>query len=59
MTEQEVLRITDAARILNVSRFTVARLARDGTIPTIIVGKRRMIPKAELLDWIKRNTLTP
>ncbi|WP_371741646.1 helix-turn-helix domain-containing protein [Novosphingobium sp. 9U] len=40
--------IAETARRTSLSKATVWRRVRDGTIPTVMVGKRRLIPAASL-----------
>lgn len=46
----------EAATLLGVSDSHVRRMAHDGELPSIWVGKRHMIPRQQLLDWIDANT---
>jgi excisionase family DNA binding protein len=41
-------RVEEAGRILGVSRGAAYAYAKDGSIPTIRLGKRLLVPKAEL-----------
>lgn len=47
-SQAETVSVEDAARILGVSRGLAYRLAKTGTIPTIRLGKRLLVPKAAL-----------
>ena len=40
--------VEDAARILGISRGAAYSHARDGSLPTIRLGKRFLVPKAAL-----------
>jgi excisionase family DNA binding protein len=40
--------VEDAARILGISRGAAYTHARDGSLPTIRLGKRLLVPKAAL-----------
>jgi excisionase family DNA binding protein len=44
MAERKFYTIAEAATILRVSRMTVNRRLRDGTIKKIKIGKRVLIP---------------
>lgn len=40
--------VEDAARILGISRGAAYTRARDGSLPTIRLGKRLLVPKAAI-----------
>jgi excisionase family DNA binding protein len=40
--------VEDAARILGISRGAAYTHARDGSLPTVRLGKRLLVPKAAL-----------
>jgi excisionase family DNA binding protein len=46
--ECQTLRVEDAAKILGISRGMAYARAEDGSIPTIRLGKRLLVPKAAL-----------
>jgi excisionase family DNA binding protein len=48
-----LISIRDAASLLSVSVTTVHRLIRAGDIPTVNVGRRRLIRSAALLEFAK------
>jgi len=43
-----LISITEAARILGVSPFTIRRLAKSGSLRTVTVGARRLVPLGEI-----------
>ena len=49
---REVLTISQAAGLLQVSVSTVKRLIREGSIPCRRVGSRVRFSRAALLDWL-------
>jgi excisionase family DNA binding protein len=54
----KLLRITEAAQRLNVSRATVHRWIRDGRIPAVRLGGSGApirIPEDELRAWLYRD----
>jgi excisionase family DNA binding protein len=63
--ERRTISVEEAGRILGVSRGAAYAYARDGSIPTIRLGKRLLVPKAaiekmlnvasEIEDWLSRN----
>jgi len=46
--EQLVVNVEEAGRLLNLSRATAFKYANDGTIPTIRIGRRLLVPKSRL-----------
>jgi len=51
--ERLAVSVTEAAALLGVSRPTIyALLERDGGLPSLRVGRRRLIPMAALERWI-------
>ena len=43
-SDSSLLNVTDAGRLLGVSRSTVWRMIRRGTLPTVVRAGRRLIP---------------
>ncbi len=43
----------ELAKMLSVSRQTVYKGLRDGTIPSIRLGRRFVIPKAAIEKWLE------
>lgn len=51
---EDVLRVKDAAKLLNVSEWSVYQMIRNNDdFPTIQVGRKTRILRTELLDWLK------
>jgi len=46
--ERRTVSVEEAGRILGISRGAAYTHARDGSIPTIRLGKRLLVPKAAL-----------
>jgi excisionase family DNA binding protein len=48
--------IAEAAKLIGVGRNTAYEAAKSGQIPTISIGRRRLVPKAalELILTLKR-----
>jgi excisionase family DNA binding protein len=46
--ETQLIAISEAARRLGVSPFTVRRLVRGGDVVAVNVGARRLIPSSEI-----------
>lgn len=49
---EPTLSIVRAGRLLGVSRNTAYEAARSGQIPTIPVGRRRLVPTVKLLELL-------
>jgi excisionase family DNA binding protein len=43
------------AELLGVGRTAIYKGLRDGTIPSIRFGKRFIIPKAGIAEWLKKT----
>jgi excisionase family DNA binding protein len=46
--ERQTLRVAEAGRVLGVGRSLAYELARRGEIPTIRLGNRIVVPRAQL-----------
>ena len=46
--EGAVLTVAEVAEVLRLNKMTVYRAVRDGTIPSVRVGDRFLIPRARL-----------
>lgn len=49
-TEPVIITVTQAAKLLSLSAATVARLVNEGDIPSVLVGKRRMVLTSYIRD---------
>ena len=49
----------EIAPILSISRATAYRLAASGTLPCLRLGKRVIVSKAHLLEWVDRAVRQP
>lgn len=54
--EPELLRVTEAAQLLALSRTKVYEMAERGEIPVLKIGTAVRIPRRKLLDWIEAQT---
>lgn len=54
--ERLTLSVTEAAEILGVSRSFMYQLVKENKIPSLKLGNRRLIPKGNLEEWIRKNT---
>jgi excisionase family DNA binding protein len=58
----KLLRISEAAERLNVSRASVYRWIEDGRLPAVQLGGRGSplrVPAAELEEWLALSHVTP
>lgn len=54
-----MLTVSEAAQRLGISRGLAYLLARNGEIPALRVGERRIVVPADALErWIAENTLS-
>ena len=51
-----VLNANQLAAALGISRAGAYRLLNTGTFPTLRIGKRLLVPKDKLVEWIEQNT---
>lgn len=50
--EKMVFSIQEVADMLGISKSYAYELTRNGTIPVLELGKKRVIPKERFLKWI-------
>ena len=50
--EKLVYSIQEAADLLGISRSYAYELVRNGTIPVLELGKKRVIPKEKFMQWV-------
>ena len=51
-----VLNANQLATALGISRAGACQLLNTGTFPTLRIGKRLLVPKDKLINWIEQNT---
>lgn len=51
-----VLNANQLAAALGISRAGAYQLLNTRTFPTLRIGKRLIVPKDKLIDWIEQNT---
>lgn len=57
VNEDVLLKASEAAGMLKVSRAHIASLVRRGVLPKVSIGSREYrIPQSALRAWIKANT---
>lgn len=49
-TDREVLNRTEAARLLDIDERTLTKAIEDGTIPSVRLGRRVLIPKRPFME---------
>lgn len=47
-SQRQTLSVEEAGRILGISRGAAYAYAKDGSLPTILLGSRLLVPKAAL-----------
>lgn len=55
-TERLALSITEVAEALNVSRPTIYRLIQRADFPVIRLGRRQLVPRQGLEEWLRNQT---
>lgn len=53
LQEQATVSLLDAARILGIGRSCAYNAARRGELPTITMGRRRLVPTKALLALLE------
>lgn len=48
--------VDEAAKMIGISRAAMYPLIMGGDIPSFTVGTRRLIPLAELKEWMNRQS---
>ena len=51
-----MLSVPDLTEVLGISRAGAYELVKSEGFPTLHIGNRILIPKDELIAWIKRGT---
>ena len=51
----EVVRIEEAAKLMLISRTTIERMIRAGTLPTIGTGRLRRVALVDIRKWQEAN----
>ena len=54
--EKLVYSIQEVANLLGISRSYAYELVRNGTIPALVLGRKRVIPKEKFITWVNGNT---
>lgn len=51
-----MLNAEDIKTIMNISRAGAYQLMHRADFPTILIGKRMVVPRDKFLEWIEKNT---
>ena len=51
----DVLTVEETAKFLRISRGLAFQSVRQGDIPSVRVGRRLLVPKLKLLEWLDGN----
>jgi excisionase family DNA binding protein len=54
--EKLLLRPTEAADALGVSRSTIYELVADGTVPSMRLGRSVRVPAESLREWVLKSS---
>ncbi len=55
MTEKLTLSVEEAGKLLGVSRQVAYQLSRRSDFPTLHIGRRVLVPRKQLEEWMDRN----
>lgn len=50
-----LLRVSEAADALSISRATLYGLLASGGLPSVRIGSRRLIPREQLIEWVEQQ----
>ena len=53
--ERLTLSIEETSRLLGLSRNMAYALSQRGVLPTVRVGRRRLVPRLALLKWLEQS----
>lgn len=55
--EKLVYSITEVAELLGISKSYAYELVKRNCLPILELGKRKVVPKDSLEQWIQENTI--
>ena len=55
MTEKLTLSVEETGKLLGVSRQIAYQLSRRADFPTLHIGRRVLVPKKQLEEWMDRH----
>lgn len=51
-----VMSVTETAEALGISAVSLYKLIdKDKTFPVVAIGRRKVVPKEQLMEWINNN----
>lgn len=56
VAERPILSVAETADLLGISRWLVQQAVRDGSLPSVRVGRRILIPRVRLDAWLQGAT---
>lgn len=56
LADRPTLSVAQTADLLGISRWLVQQAVRDGSLPSVRVGRRILIPRARLDAWLQGST---
>ena len=57
-TERPTLSVAETAELLGISRWLVQQAVHDGSLPSLRVGRRILIPRVRLQAWLDGSAAT-
>ena len=51
-----VYSISEVSKLLGVSRSYAYQMVKEKTLPVLDLGRRKVVPKIQLEEWIQKNT---
>ena len=58
-TIEGLLTVREASQVLHINRYLIYRLARDGDLPAIRVGRMVRFRPEDLREWIDKHRMIP
>ena len=52
--EQLLLPIKEVERVLSIRKSKIYELIADGTLETVTIGRRRLVPRTALVEFVAR-----
>ena len=57
--DRPTLSVAETADLLGISRWLVQQAVSQGTLPSLRLGRRILIPKARLQEWLDGESFVP
>lgn len=55
--KRALISVKEAARVLGIGRSRCYELIRRSVLPSVQLGRRRLVPRHLLLEWVERGVL--